>query len=173
MTETTPTTTDTGELLAWIGRQHHRLLASTAGLTEEQLRAPVVSSGWSVLGLLGHTRDTTVLWLHHIVAGRPVDGFDEEAEIFDNDPQRPAGEVVQDLREACAAAVEQAREIPADAAPGWWPEGAWGGYRQETVRGCLLHLLTELAAHAGHMDIARELTDGGVWDFAVDGVRVP
>jgi hypothetical protein len=41
------------------------------------------------------------------------------------------------------------------------------------VLGVLLHLLTDNAAHAGQLGVVRELTDGGVWDYAVDGVRIP
>jgi hypothetical protein len=37
----------------------------------------------------------------------------------------------------------------------------------------LLHLLNDNAAHTGHMDIARERLDGGVWDHRRDGIRRP
>jgi hypothetical protein len=41
------------------------------------------------------------------------------------------------------------------------------------VLGVLLHLLADNAAHAGQLSIVRELADGGVWDYAIGGVRVP
>ncbi|CCH69612.1 hypothetical protein BN10_270002 [Phycicoccus elongatus Lp2] len=53
------------------------------------------------------------------------------------------------------------------------PEGAWGGYRQDSVRGVLLHLLKDNAAHSGQLDVVREGIDGAVWDFAIGGVRRP
>ena len=37
----------------------------------------------------------------------------------------------------------------------------------------LMHLFAENAEHAGQLSIVRELTDGGVWDYAIGGVRVP
>jgi hypothetical protein len=43
----------------------------------------------------------------------------------------------------------------------WWPEE-----RRETTLHCILvHVVDEIARHAGHADIVRELIDGavGVW----------
>lgn len=136
-----------------------------------QLRATPLPSGWSVLGLLGHVRDSTIFWLHHVVLGHPTDLDDDES--WDDDPAARADDVVADFLPACERVLGAVRGRPAHSPPGWWPEGAWGGYRQETVLGVLLHLLADNAAHAGHLDIARELADGGVWDFETSQVRVP
>lgn len=48
------------------------------------------------------------------------------------------------VADTIATACHGVRHVRADAPPGWWPEGAWGG----------------------HLDIARELTDGGVFDYS-------
>ena len=167
------TTTDpvTEELLGWSEAAVKHLARSCEGLTDAQTRAPVAPSGWSVLGLLGHVRDTTLFWLTNVIAGRPTTmGADD---CWDNNPAAAAAEVIDrvlgDVERACAAT----RGVSSTAAPGWWPTGAWGGYRQDTVRAVLLHLLNDNVAHAGHLDLAREGIDGAVWDFAVNGVRVP
>ena len=52
------------------------------------------------------------------------------------------------------------RDLPLDAAPVWWFEGA-GTLPYTTLREVLLHVLVETATHAGHLDICRELADGG------------
>ena len=162
----------TDELLSWIGASVRRLVASTKGLTEDQMRMPVAPSGWSVLGLLGHVHDSTIFWLHNVVAGNPTE-FDESDDEWVNDPDRPATEMIAVLLADVATACAAVRGVASDQKPGWWPEGAWGGYRQHTVRGVMLHLLNDNAAHTGQLDIAREQIDGAVWDFAVNAIRRP
>lgn len=160
----------TGQLLAWIQGTVSRIVASTVGLVEPQLRTPVAASGWTIVGLVGHVRDSSTFWLDNIVGGVPTSMDDEP---WDNDPTVPAEDVISQLTSEAERACTALQGIRHDAAPGWWPEGAWGGYRQTTVRGVLLHLFNDNAAHAGQLDMAREGIDGGVWDFAINGVRVP
>ena len=160
----------THEVLDWLEAQAHKMAALVEGLDDAQLRATPLPSGWSMLGLLGHVRDGTHFWLHHVLLGRPI-VLDEE-EHWDDDPALPAAEIVTGFVASYAADIAAVRGLGADAAPGWWPEGAWGGYRQDTVLGVLLHLFTDNAAHVGQLSIVRELADGGVWDYSVGGVRV-
>ncbi len=49
-----------------------------------------------------------------------------------------------------------------EASPAWWPN-FFGDWRLETLREIVLHVLTETAVHAGHLDAARELIDGRSW----------
>jgi len=170
-TSTHSTDPVTIELLGWIEASVCRLVASVEGLTEEQLRTPATPSGWSVLGLLGHVHDSTTFWLHNVVSGDPT-ALDEDDE-WANDPPRPAAVVVEELLADVASACDAVRGVDSSQEPGWWPEGAWGGYRQRTVRGVLVHLLNDNAAHTGQLDIAREQIDGAVWDFTVNRVRQP
>jgi uncharacterized damage-inducible protein DinB len=163
----------TSEVLDWLEGQCHRLAALVHGLDEHQLRARPLPSGWSMLGLLGHVRDSTHFWLHHVLQGHPTE-LDED-DVWADDPAEAAADVVAGFVASYAADVAAVRELglAAEQPPRWWPEGAWGGYRQDTVLGVLLHLFADNAAHAGQLSIARELADGGVWDYSVDGVRVP
>ena len=146
------------------------MAAVVEALDEAQLRATPLPSGWSMLGLLGHVRDSTHFWLHHVLLGVPTE-LDEE-DLWDNAPALPAVEMVAGFVASYAADIRAVRALAADAAPRWWPEGAWGGYRQDTVLGVLLHLFADNAAHAGQLSIVRELADGGVWDYEIGGVRV-
>jgi len=52
---------------------------------------------------------------------------------------------------------------PLDAAPAWWPKELFGDWRLDNLREIILHVLTETAVHAGHLDAARELIDGRTW----------
>ena len=51
---------------------------------------------------------------------------------------------------------------PLDAMPKWWPD-FFGNFPPRPLRKTILHVITETAAHAGHLDAARELIDGGQW----------
>ena len=172
MTQTT-TSLDpvTEELLGWVRHSTERVCRSVEGLTDAQVREPAAPSGWSIAGLVGHVHACTWFWLHHVAAGHPTT-LDEDAR-WDNDPELSVAELLHQLRRDTARACAAVEPLAGDAAPGWWPEGAWGGYRQETIRGVLLHLLYDNAAHTGHLDLARENLDGGVWDYGRSAVRRP
>ena len=49
-----------------------------------------------------------------------------------------------------------------DAGPAWWPD-IFGDWRLDDLEQVLLHVVTETACHAGHLDAARELLDGRRW----------
>ena len=51
---------------------------------------------------------------------------------------------------------------PLDSPPINWPE-RWPNWRYEDLREIVLHVITETACHAGHLDAARELIDGKTW----------
>lgn len=161
----------TVELLDWIQHSNERICRSTDGLDETQVRTPVAPSGWTIAGLVGHVHDATRFWLHHVIAGHPMDFQDDDP--WDNDPQLPLAALLEQLRRDTADYCATVAHLDHGTAPGWWPEGAWGGYRQTTVRGVLVHLLSENASHTGHLDMAREHLDGGVWDYSRHGIRVP
>lgn len=165
-------TQTSGEILDWIVDQCRHIAATIDGLDETQLRAAVVQSGWSMLGLIGHVQDSTVFWLHNVILGDRMD-FDAADDTWDNDPDLPGADVVDTFLRTVEAACDAARQVPISASPGWWPEGAWGGYRQDTVLGVLMHLFNDNGAHSGQLTIARELTDGGVWDLSAGHVITP
>jgi len=162
----------TNAVLDWVEGQCLHLAASVEGLGDQDLRSSRLPSGWTPLEMLAHVGESTCFWLENVVLGTPLDSFDEAAD-WPRAPEGEASQVIAKFTADCARAVAAARGVPADAAPGWWPDGAWGGYRQRTVLGVLLHLLSDNAAHTGQLDVARELADGGVWDFSINGVRVP
>ncbi len=46
--------------------------------------------------------------------------------------------------------------------PAWWPD-FFSDFPARPLRRTILHVITETACHAGHLDAARELTDGTQW----------
>lgn len=159
--------------LAWLTAQHERLLGIVDGLTEEQMRTAVLPSGWTPVGMLVHVREATRFWLAEIMLGdHPTEQFTDEVlpgdsadEPFRIPDEVPIAEVTARFRTITHSAVAGVVNLSADTQPAWWPQGAWGGWRLDDLGEVLLHLLVETACHAGHLDAARELTDGGTWDY--------
>ncbi len=70
-------------LLSSLTSQRNHVLGILDGLTEDQLRRPVLPSGWSFLGMVRHlTISDERFWFRGIVAGEPayVSTSDEDAE---------------------------------------------------------------------------------------------
>lgn len=154
-------------LLTYLGIQRDHVLAILDGLDEDALRRPVLPSGWSCLGLVRHLAlDVERFWFGGILAGSPavIAGL---AEIGDGawlvDPEtRP--ETVFDLyRREIAAANAAILATTPDALAGYWPESLFGDRPRQSARQTILHVMTETAAHAGHLDVVRELIDGRRW----------
>jgi hypothetical protein len=167
-----PPGTETSTLLAHLDAQRRHVLGILEGLDEEALRRPVLPSGWSSLGLVRHLAlDVECFWFRGVVAGEravtdQVPGAPDDAWIVG--PDVPPAEVLDLYRQQVDLANTIVAAAPLDAAPAWWPEGLFGSFRLDTVREVVLHVLTETAVHAGHLDAARELIDGRTWLVLTD-----
>src|SRR5689334_1294698 len=61
-----------GALKGALDRQREHVVGILEGLSEEQLRRPVLPSGWSCLALLRHlTLDVERFWFLGVLAGEP------------------------------------------------------------------------------------------------------
>jgi hypothetical protein len=60
-----------------------------------------------------------------------------------------------------ANAIVSARSL--DAPPAWWPTEIFPDLPRRDLRRTILHVITETACHAGHLDAVRELIDGHTW----------
>jgi hypothetical protein len=154
-------------LLRSLNGQREHVLGILDGLTEDQLRRSVLPSGWNCLGLVQHlTLADERFWFRGIVAG-------ERAYVITSaEKAEAAWRVPADLS---AAAVFDAyrREIeladavisatPLSTPPAVWPAEIWPNWRLPDFRAVMLHVITETACHAGHLDAARELLDGRQW----------
>ena len=75
----------------------------------------------------------------------------------------PAADVLERYRRETDRADEIITATPADAPLAWWPHHLFGPPHLHSHRDVLLHVITETACHAGHLDAARELIDGRRW----------
>jgi Protein of unknown function (DUF664) len=149
-------------LLASLNSQREHVLGTLEGLSEDVLRRPVLPSGWAPLGMVRHLAlDVERFWFRGAVAGEPIalTSGDEAWQL----PADAAGATVLDLyRDEIARANAIIAATPVDAMPAWWPD-FFSGLPPRTLRRTILHVLTETAAHAGHLDVVRELIDGRQW----------
>jgi hypothetical protein len=137
------------------------------GLTEDQLRQAVLPSGWSCLGLVQHlTISVERFWFRGIVAGEPpyVSTSDEEAEAAWRVPaDLTAAAVLDAYRREIELADAVIAATPLSTPPAIWPVEIWADWRLPDLRAVMLHVITETACHAGHLDAVRELIDGRQW----------
>jgi Protein of unknown function (DUF664) len=159
--------TGTKMLLGYLNAPREHVIGILEGLDEGALRRPVMPSGWSCLGLVRHLAlDDERFWFRGIVAGEQI-VIDQVAQAPDDawhvGPDVPVGAVFDMYRQQIDLANTIITATPLDAAPAWWPEEVFGDWRLDNLREVILHVLTETAVHAGHVDAARELIDGRTW----------
>ena len=164
--ETHQTTAETDLLLRHLDHQRAHVLGILEGLDEEALRRPVLPSGWSCLGLVRHlARDDERFWFRGVVAGEQIVRDEVAASTggaWQVLPGETADEILALYREEAGRSNALIARTPLDAAPAWWPD-FFGEWRMDSLRQVVLHVITETAVHAGHLDAARELIDGRTW----------
>lgn len=150
-------------LLAALNNQREHVLGILDGLSDDALRRPVLPSGWTCLGLVQHLAiDVERFWFREIVAGQPVEPRESDAAVWQVAPDVPARAVFELYRREMELANAIITATPLDAAPARWP-AEWGNWRHDDLRETILHVITETACHAGHLDAVRELIDGRTW----------
>jgi Protein of unknown function (DUF664) len=155
-------------LLATLGEQRHHILGILEGLSEDDLRRPVLPSGWSCLGLVHHLAvDVERFWFRAVMAG-------DQAELHSGDggwraaDDMTAEAVLQLYREEARRSDEIAEQHTLEHGPAWWPVEIFPDLPVRDLRRILLSVITETAIHAGHLDAVRELIDGRTWLVLTD-----
>ena len=162
----TSQTAETRVLLHSLNAQRRHVLGILEGLDEAALRRPVLPSGWSCLGLVQHLAlDDERFWFQAVVAGdqnviEQVMNAPEDSWAID--PDVPVEQVFDLYRHHMDRSNAIIDATPLDTEPAWWP-GFFPDFRLDNLREVILHVLTETAVHAGHLDAARELIDGRTW----------
>lgn len=157
------TTSETELLLSWFDGQRNHAIEILDGLSDEDLRRPMVSSGWSPLGMIGHLEGLERFWFRTVFLGDREAASDIANQIeWQVDPVVPQEAVFAAYRAEIARSNEIIRKASLDAEPAWWPD-FFGDWRLANLREIVLHTMTETAMHAGHLDIARELIDKRQW----------
>jgi hypothetical protein len=159
-----PEPADESELLLGTLRgQRDHVIGILDGLSEDDLRRPVLPSGWTCLGLVHHLAvDVERFWFRAVLAG-------EQVELFSGDGGwRVPGDVSAET--VLALYRDEGRRADAivgrhalDDGPAWWPVEVFPDLPVRDVRRLLLGVITETATHAGHLDAVRELIDGRSW----------
>jgi hypothetical protein len=150
-------------LLSSLSSQRHHVLGILEGLSEEALRRPVLPSGWTCLGLVRHLAlDVEQFWFRGVVAGEPID-LDQAAEAWQVASDVPVDAVFDMYRREIDLANAIIAATPLGAAPAWWPDEIFPGLPSRGLLETILHVITETACHAGHLDAVRELIDGRTW----------
>lgn len=154
-------------LRRYLNGQRTHVIGILEGADEAALRRPVLPSGWSCLGLVQHLAlDVEQFWFRGTIAGDPI-----VPRRLATDPpsawvvaaDTPASHVIEAYRREISLADAVLNGVTPDDPPAWWPENVFGDFRLDTVREILLHVITETAGHAGHLDAAREIIDGRQW----------
>jgi len=165
MTEPTPGA-ETRALLRYLNNQRAHVLGILEGLDDEALRRAMLTSSWSCLGLVQHLAlDVERFWFGAVIAGDPavIAGLDDIANAWLVDPDIPSAAVFDLYRQEIERANAIIATTPPDAPPAWWPGDLFGDFRLDTAREIILHVTTETACHAGHLDVVRELLDARQW----------
>jgi uncharacterized damage-inducible protein DinB len=152
------------DLHRYLREARDAVLWKLEGLSEYDVRRPLVPTGTNLLGLVKHL--TTVEWGHFGAAfGQP---FDEALPWVDDDAE-PNADMWATADESRAGLVQLYQRVAAhsdtviDALPldavghvPWWP----AEISEVTLHRILVHTIAEAHRHAGHADVVRELIDG-------------
>jgi hypothetical protein len=158
------TSRETELLLHHLNGQRQHLLSTMDGLDDATLMQRMLPSQWSPAGLVSHlTHDVERFWFRQVIANEPSgfalpDGMNEAWWVPNDASPR---DILDAYRGEIAHADEIVRARDLDDEPLWWDASMFGpGSRPDNVRDVILHVIAETAAHAGHMDVVRELIDG-------------
>ncbi|MDN5718252.1 MAG: DinB family protein [Janibacter sp.] len=151
----------------YVDQQLEALRASAHGLTEEQARLTPTRSALSIGGVIKHT--SYVIAPPEDKQGRIEEGGEVSADAFAafmdtfalRDDETLAGTIeVFDRRRVAIVEWVASRHADADSSV---PPAPWFGQMTSSdvkMRYSLVHVIEELARHAGHADIIREQIDG-------------
>ena len=152
-----------GDLLSYLQRGRDALLWKLDGLSDYDIRRPLVPTGTNLLGLVKHVTGVEAGYLGDTF-GRPFDGLlpGQDGEGEPNADMWATAEETRDqitdlYRRVWAHSDATVAELPLDAVgqvPWWPPERA-----DVTLHRILVHMIAETDRHAGHADIVRELID--------------
>lgn len=165
MTET-PADPEVAALLRVLHGQRRHILGAVEGLDDADLRRPVLPSGWHCLGLVQHlTLDVERFWFRAVLTGDEavIAGLTSGDAAWRVAADVPPGDVLDGYRREAGTVDAVIAALPADAPLAWWPRELFGEPHLHSLRDLLLHVITETACHAGHLDAVRELIDGRRW----------
>lgn len=150
---------------AFLAQQQDAIRALAHGLTDVEAAATPSASAISLAWLVKHLTVVQGNWLAGVLAAPEPIGPEQSASAANRPDALAPGDTLAGLLtaydEICRGVLAAARDIDPDLAvpvpdAPWFPKDVthW------SVRWVWLHLVEELARHAGHGDIVRESLDG-------------
>ncbi len=165
------------DLHQYLQEARNALVWKLEGLSEYDVRRPLVPTGTNLLGLVKHLASVEAGYFGATFGEpfpEPLPWTDDDAEI-NADMFAAADESRDDIvglyRRVWSHADATIDALPLDAVGRvpWWPPDR----RDATLHRILVHMIAETHRHAGHADIVRELIDGAVGRRANDGSIPP
>ena len=151
------------DLVRYLQAGREALVWKLDGLTEYDIRRPLVPTGTNLLGLVKHVASVEAGYFGDTFArpfGEPMPWLD------DTEPNADMWATLKESRESIVALYHRvwahsdatigALELDATGRVPWWPDDR----SEVTLHRILLHMIAETHRHAGHADIVRELIDG-------------
>ncbi len=158
--------TDKTDLQRYLQEGRDSLLVKLDGLSEYDIRRPMVPTATNLLGIVKHVASVEAGYLGQTF-GRPFDApmpwMDDDADA-NADMWATATESREDIvglyRRVWVHSDGTVEALDLDATgfvPWWHPDR-----RTVTLHRILVHMIAETHRHAGHADLVRELVDGSV-----------
>jgi uncharacterized damage-inducible protein DinB len=164
------------DLHRYLTQAREALLWKLDGLSEYDIRRPLVPTGTNLLGLVKHVASVTAGYFGDTFGrpfGEPLPWFDKDAENNADmwaTPEESREDIVGLYNRAWAHADATIEALPLDAighVP-WWPPDR----RDTSLHRIMVHMIAETDRHAGQADIVRELIDGAV-GLRADAMNMP
>jgi hypothetical protein len=151
----------------YLQRARDALVWKLDGLSDYDVRRPLVPTGTNLLGLIKHVAGVEAGYFGPVF-GRPMaepmpwDGVTDDDSNIDmwataDESRADILELYRMVRGHADDTIE-ALELDTPGLVPWWPADR----RNATLNRVLVHVIGELHRHAGHADIVREMIDGSV-----------
>lgn len=151
-------------LLGYVRWQREQVVATAAGLTEDELRWTPDGRLLPIIGVINHLAHMEWRWVEGRYLGSEFPPREDE---FALGPEVTGAEVIDAYWQQSQRTEAIVRAAPSLDAPCLGDEGGRGPAHEllgfddpVTLRWVLLHLVEETAHHAGHADATREMLDG-------------
>jgi hypothetical protein len=154
------------DLLRYLQIAREALVWKLDGVSEYDIRRPIVPTGTNLLGLVKHSASVETGYFGDSFGrqwSEPRPWLSDDAETDDDmwaTPEESRDDIVDLYKRVWAFADETINANPLDAVASvpWWPEDR----RDTSLHRLLVHVIAETNRHCGHADILRELIDGEV-----------
>jgi hypothetical protein len=157
-----------GIIHRYLDRQRRALLGKLDGVGERDVRWPMTRTGTNLLGLVKHVAGIELAYFGEVF-DRPSNvrlpwldvGAETNADMWAT-AEESRGDIVALYQQAAIHADATIEALTLDS-PGrvpWWPSER----QQVSLQQIMVHVTAEIARHAGHADIIRELIDGAAGD---------